>query len=59
MAKVVGFDEKVMKRFTCSECGAIVEYAPTEDKFTNRTDEGAKIKGLHCPNCGNFHRTNP
>ena len=59
MAKVIGFDEKLMKQFTCRECAAIVEYAPDEDKYTDRTDEGCKIKGLNCPNCGAFHRTNP
>ena len=59
MAKVIGFDEKLMKQFTCRECTAIVEYASNEDKYTDRTDEGCKIKGLNCPNCGAFHRTNP
>lgn len=58
MATVIGFDKKVMKQFTCFTCGAIVEYSPLEDKFTDRTDEGCKIKGLECPNCGTFHRTN-
>ncbi len=59
MAKVVGFDNSVFKQFTCRECGAIVQYAPNEDKYTDRTDEGRKITGLTCPNCGEFHRTNP
>jgi transcription initiation factor IIE alpha subunit len=59
MAKVIGFDEKVYKRFTCYYCAAIVQYAPNEDKFTDKTDEGTKIKGLFCPNCNEFHRTNP
>jgi hypothetical protein len=59
MAKVIGYDAKVLKQFTCWHCSAIVEYAPFEDKFIDRTDEGCKIKGLHCPNCGEFHRTNP
>jgi transcription initiation factor IIE alpha subunit len=59
MAKVIGFDEKVYKRFTCYHCAAIVQYAPNEDKFTDKTDEGTKIKGLFCPNCNEFHRTNP
>ena len=59
MAKVIGFDEKLMKQFTCRECTAIVEYAPIEDKYTDRTDDGWKIKGLNCPNCGAFHRTTP
>lgn len=59
MIKVVGFDEKVMKQFTCRECAAIVQYTPNEDKYTDRTDEGTKIRGLICPNCNSFHRTNP
>ena len=58
MAKVIGFDESFLKKFTCYSCGAMVQYAPNEDKFTDRTDEGTKIKGLYCPNCGSFHRTN-
>jgi hypothetical protein len=65
MAKVIGFDEKKYKRFTCCSCLAIVEYAPNEivGKFydgtqTVATDEGRRIMGLNCPNCGNFHRTN-
>ena len=59
MAKVIGYDEKVYKQFTCSECGAIVQYAPNEDRYDGRTDEGTKIRGLDCPGCGAFHRTNP
>lgn len=59
MAVVIGFDKKIMKQFTCYHCGAIVEYSPIEDKFTDKTDEGTKIRGLACPNCGSFYRTNP
>ena len=59
MAKVIGFDESVMNRFTCYQCGAIVLYAPIDDDYTDQTDEGQKIRGLDCPNCGTFHRTNP
>lgn len=59
MAKVIGFDESIFKKFTCRHCGAIVQYAPNEELYTDRTDEGCKIRGLHCPNCGGFHRTNP
>jgi Pyruvate/2-oxoacid:ferredoxin oxidoreductase delta subunit len=59
MAKVIGFDATKMKQFTCYECTAIVQYAPNEAKYIDRTDEGTKIKGLNCPNCGVFHRTNP
>lgn len=58
MAKVIGYDESVYKKFTCTACGAIVQYAPNEDQFTDRTDEGCKIKGLNCPGCQTFHRTN-
>jgi RNase P subunit RPR2 len=59
MAKVIGFDETKYKKFTCRECAAIVQYAPNEYKYTDRTDEGVKIKGLNCPNCQHFNRTNP
>lgn len=58
MAKVIGYDESLKKRFTCRNCTAIVEYAPNEDKYTEKTDEGSKIKGLHCPSCAMFYRTN-
>ena len=50
MAKVIGFCESILKKFTCRNCGAIVQYAPSEDQVTDRTDEGTQIKGLHCPN---------
>lgn len=59
MAKIIGYDESVYKKFTCVGCGAIVQYTPCEDQFTDRTDAGTKIKGLRCPGCGGFHRTNP
>lgn len=65
MAKVIRFDPKINKKFTCLECGAIVEYSPNEavQKYWNSsvpaTDEGTKIIGLNCPNCSSFHRTNP
>lgn len=58
MATVIGVDETKFKKFTCSECCSIVQYAPYEDKFTDRKDEGTKIKGLYCPKCNAFHRTN-
>jgi transcription initiation factor IIE alpha subunit len=59
MATVIGFDETKYKKFTCYACGAIVRYALLEDKYTDRTDEGTRIRGLNCPNCLTFHRTNP
>lgn len=64
MAKVIGFDPKLNKKFTCYDCTAIVEYPPNEetqliwDDGRPATDEGCKIYGLKCPNCGSFHRTN-
>ena len=59
MAKVIGFNESKFKKFTCQGCYAVVQYTPVEDKYTDRTNGGMKIKGLYCPNCGSFHRTNP
>jgi len=65
MAKIIGFDEIKYERFTCSHCCAIVEYAPNEalpyyGRFsTPIRDAGQIVKGLNCPNCGKFHRTNP
>jgi len=58
MAKVVGFAEKLYKKITCYHCYAIVEYAPNEVHWNGRTDEGAKIMVIKCPNCGNDIRTN-
>lgn len=64
MAKVLGFNEKLNKRVTCYSCTAIVEYKPNEEiplvmgNGHQATDEGRKIVGLNCPNCGTFLRTN-
>lgn len=63
MAKVIGYEPKVMRKCTCRECAAIVEYAPNEEVWELmengqfRTDEGSKIAGLKCPGCGEFIRT--
>ena len=65
MARVIGYNEKIFKKCTCHQCGAIIEYAPFEiDVAKNgdgspRTEEGTTIMGLNCPNCRNFIRTNP
>lgn len=59
MAKVIGFDPKAIKTFTCTKCYAIVEYNIREVLPNGKTDEGVPIKGLICPSCGDFHRTNP
>ena len=32
MAKVIGFDPKLMKQCTCRNCAAIIEYSLTEVK---------------------------
>ena len=55
MAKVIGFDPKSLKQFTCYDCGAIVEYNKFEarlqysDSGQKLTDEGTRIIGLTCP----------
>lgn len=58
MATVVGYEPKLLKRFTCPHCTAIVEYKPNEALPNGQTDEGKKIVGLNCPSCGTFYRTN-
>jgi transcription initiation factor IIE alpha subunit len=65
MAKVIGFDPKSLKQFTCYDCAAIVEYSKFEEQYQysdsgqKLTDEGTHIMGLQCPNCYEFNRTNP
>lgn len=59
MAKVVGFEEKLYKRYTCRDCCAIIECAPNEIYWNEQTDEGSKIMVVDCPNCGKQIRTNP
>lgn len=62
MAKVLGYEPKLMRKCTCRECCAIVEYAPNEEVWLTyedgrvATDEGSKIPGLKCPGCGQFIR---
>lgn len=46
MTNVIGFRQEMMKECTCRECGDIVERAPHEEKFTDRTDNGTRI-GLY------------
>lgn len=58
MKKVIGFDCKKVAQFTCKECYAIVEYTLDELYYSGGRDEGTRIKGLTCPICGEFHRTN-
>ena len=64
MAKVIGHEPKLVKRCTCQNCAAIIEYTRSEIK--NRfykdgmpmTDEGRRIEGITCPDCKEFVRTN-
>lgn len=58
MATILGYDESVYKKFTCRECGAIVQYKPNENLWTELKNEGTYIRGLRCPGCNVFHRTN-
>lgn len=38
MAKVLGYEPKLMRKCTCSECCAIVEYAPYEEVWMTYED---------------------
>ena len=64
MAKVVGHEPKLMKRITCHDCTAIIEYKPNEvvqlywEDGRPATDDGCRIMGFKCPECGEFVRTN-
>ena len=59
MAKVIGCDLTKTKKFTyiftCTNCGAIVQYKKSEEKCVNIKDN---IFEVCCPNCGEFTRTN-
>lgn len=56
MAKVIGFNPKLMKQCTCKKCAAIIEYSPHELKEHVERDYGGGcdvVNVLLCPNCGN------
>ena len=56
MAKVIGFDPKLMKQCTCRNCAAIIEYSLTEVKKHIHHDYGGgseMVYTITCPNCGN------
>lgn len=56
MAKVIGFNPKLMKQCTCRKCAAIIEYSLTEVvelKEFDYTGGYDLVKTLLCPNCGN------
>lgn len=56
MAKVVGRDETAVKRVTCQNCAALVEYTPGEVRnLYSGTDYGGGsdgADGFNCPGCG-------
>ena len=56
MAKVVGYDEQVIKQYrvTCRSCGAIIEYIKTEIKERTYTCMGdpSGHTYVECPACG-------
>lgn len=58
MPSVIGFTENRYKKIVCWHCEAIVQYEKTEPKWNGETDEGTKILGFNCPNCGDWIRTN-
>lgn len=56
MVKVVGKDEKAVKRITCKSCASILEYTLNEVKSRHGTDYGGGPDGcewVDCPSCGN------
>ncbi len=56
MAKVIGFDPKLMKQCTCRNCAAIIEYSLTEVKKHiehDYDDDSEIVYTITCPNCGN------
>ena len=59
MVIVEGYDQSRYKKLTCYYCYAILKYSPIDEEYTGETDEGTSIKGIECPSCFNFIRTNP
>lgn len=54
MAKVVGRDDKFVKRKSCSNCAAIVEFTKNETErkgFSDWTGDTDYHDTLKCPNC--------
>lgn len=55
MVAVVGKDDKAVKRVTCRECAAILEYTPHEVQRRSGTDISGGPDGeewVPCPACG-------
>jgi len=57
MPEVIGYDEKVKKKITCSECSAIVQYVPKDVYLNTQMFHDAQL-GFNCPSCGQWIRTN-
>ena len=54
--KVVGRDQDVVKKITCRNCAAVLEYTPSDVRnLWSGTDYGGGpdgADGFNCPNCG-------
>lgn len=55
MARIVGKDEKEMRRVTCRACASIVEYTMSETttRWVNDGGDREQIRELGCPGCSN------
>lgn len=57
MLKVVGIDEKHVKRITCRKCASIIEYTESEVRnlWSGKDYSGGAdgADGFTCPKCGN------
>jgi RNase P subunit RPR2 len=53
MVKIVGRDEKHVKRVTCQSCAAILEYTQAEVQTSRYTimGESSGHEYVPCPNC--------
>jgi len=54
MVKIVGREKNVIKRATCKNCGAILEYYPKEVKSYTYKDYGGgsdTVYYIKCPDC--------
>lgn len=56
MPKIVGYDQAVMKRITCRNCGAINEYAPSDVRVLYKGRDISQTmcttEGFNCGGCG-------
>lgn len=54
MVKVVGIDESAIKRVTCKNCAALLEYTPSEVQTKSVSDYSGSsdiVAFLRCPKC--------